>query len=40
MTGVLHEDQYTFFIVSHSALIEWETYQTSCRRNQNTIYVQ
>ena len=41
MTGTLHEDQYTFMIISPSILLIMRKFSgKSCRGNQNTFYVQ
>jgi len=41
VTGTLHEDQYTFFlIISHSVLLRMRNVSDkSCRENQNTNFV-
>jgi transposase len=39
--GTLHEDQYIFFIISHSVLLRMRTVSDkSCRENQNIFYGQ
>ena len=39
--GSLHEDQNTFFIISHSVLLRMKNISDkSCRENQNTFYIQ
>jgi len=40
ITGTLHEDQYTFFIISRSFLL-WmrNVLEQSCRENQNTHFM-
>jgi len=39
--GTLHEDQYTFLIISHPLLLRVRNVSDrSCRENQNTFYVQ
>jgi len=38
--GILHEDQYTFFIISRSFLLRMRNVSDpSCRGNQNTYFV-
>ena len=38
--GTLHEDQYTFFITSHSVLIIMSTVgDKNCRESQNTHFM-
>ena len=40
ITGTLHEDRYTFFIISRSVLLRMRNVSDkSCRRNQNTHFV-
>jgi hypothetical protein len=40
MTGTLHEEQYTFFIISRSFLLRMRNVpDKSCRENQNTYIV-
>jgi len=40
MTGTLHEDRLTFFIISRSFLLKMiNVSDTSCRGNQNTHFV-
>jgi hypothetical protein len=40
ITGTLHEDQYTFLIVSHSVLLRMRNVSDKiCRENQNTHFV-
>jgi len=40
MTGTLHEDQYTFFIISRSFLLRMRNVPDKSRReNQNTHFV-
>ena len=40
-TGTLHEDRYTFFIISRSFLLRMKNVSDkSCRENQNTFYLQ
>jgi len=40
ITGSLHEDQYTFFIVSRSVLLRMRNVSDkSCRENQNTQFL-
>ena len=38
--GTLHEDQYTFLIISHSFLLRMrDVSDKSCRENQNTYFI-
>jgi len=38
--GTLHEDQYTFLIISHSVLLGMKNLSDkSCRENQNTHFM-
>jgi hypothetical protein len=40
MTGTLHEDQYTFFIISHSILLRMRNVSGKCyRENRNTHFI-
>ena len=40
ITGTLYEDQYTFFIISHSVLLRMRIVSDrSCRENQNTYFM-
>jgi len=40
ITGTLHKDQYTFFIISRSLLLRVRNVSDkSCTENQNTHYV-
>ena len=40
ITGILREDQYTFFIISRSILLKMENISDkNCRENQNTHFV-
>ena len=40
ITGALHEDRYTFLIISHSVLLRMRNvWEKSCRENQNTHFV-
>jgi endoglucanase Acf2 len=40
MTGTLHEDQYTFLIISHSFLLRMKNVSDkSCKENQNTYFI-
>ena len=40
ITGVLHEDQYIFFIISRSNLFRMTTVSDhSCTENQNTHFI-
>ena len=40
MKGTLHEDQYTFLIISRSVLLRMRNVSDkSCRENQNTHFV-
>ena len=40
MTGTLHEDQYTFLIISRSVLLRMRNVSDkSCRENRNTYFV-
>jgi len=40
ITGILHEDQYTFFIVSHTFLLRMRNVPDErCRENQNTHFI-
>jgi len=41
ITGTLHEDQYTFLILSRSILLgNRNVADKSCREDQNLVYVQ
>jgi len=41
MTGTLHDDQFTFLIISRSFLLRTRHFSDKiCRWNQNTFYVQ
>jgi len=41
ITGSLHEDQYTYLIISRSVLLTMRNVSdNSCRENQNTFCVQ
>ena len=40
ITGTLHEDRYTFFIISRSVLLRMRNVSNkSCTENQNTHFV-
>jgi len=40
MMGTVHEDQYTFFIISSSVLLRMRSVSDKrCRENQNTHFV-
>jgi len=39
VTGTLHEDQYTLFIVSRTVLKRRNVSDKSCRKNRNTHFV-
>ena len=40
ITGTLHEDQQTFFIISHSVLLRMRNFsEKSCRQTKNTHFV-
>jgi len=40
ITGTLHEDQYTFLIISRSVLLRMRNVSDkSCRENQNTLFI-
>jgi len=39
--GTLHEDQYTFFIISRSVLLRMRNVsEAKCKESENTFYVQ
>jgi len=41
ITGTVHEDQYTFLIISRSVVLRMRNVSVkSCRRNQNKVYMQ
>ena len=39
ITGNLHEDQYTFLIISCSILLRMRSFTQNCRENQNTHFM-